>query len=192
MKPRGRPRARPQLRTSHPLESNQNLPGFDRARRPSTREWETGACQAPASSSFGCQRAAAARFGRTSGLDAFADPAGAPLAIRDLEFRSRVANHGLWSGQTETKKSHLVSRVAHPQATWCHVNCVVVPRRDRRSRHRSPRPAGRCRTCVPRRSTCCGYVAVACARRLRWSKRITAPIRSVKRFLVENSPVTPA
>ena len=61
---------------SHPLESNQNLSGFDRARRPTTQEWDVTLrapagrrsvlswvpCQAPSSSSlFSCQRSQVAR-----------------------------------------------------------------------------------------------------------------------------------
>ena len=38
---RGRIQLRPATRSSHPLESNQNLSGFSRARRPTTQEWET-------------------------------------------------------------------------------------------------------------------------------------------------------
>jgi hypothetical protein len=30
----------PQVQRSHPLESNQNLSGFSRARRPTTQEWD--------------------------------------------------------------------------------------------------------------------------------------------------------
>ena len=37
---RGRVKLRPATQTSHPLESNQNLPGFNRARRPTTQEWD--------------------------------------------------------------------------------------------------------------------------------------------------------
>lgn len=62
--------------SSHPLESNQNLSGFNRARRPTTQEWDVTLrapagrrsvlswvpCQAPSSSSlFGCQRSQVAR-----------------------------------------------------------------------------------------------------------------------------------
>ncbi len=61
---------------SHPLESNQNLSGFSRARRPTTQEWDVTLrgpvgrrsvlswvpCQAPSSSSlFDCQRSQVAR-----------------------------------------------------------------------------------------------------------------------------------
>ena len=37
---RWRIQLRPATHTSHPLESNQNLPGFNRARRPTTQEWD--------------------------------------------------------------------------------------------------------------------------------------------------------
>ncbi len=60
-----------QLQESHPLESNQNLSGFSRARRPTTQEWDVasvrvdrtlakcGCLPAPSSSSlFDCQRSA--------------------------------------------------------------------------------------------------------------------------------------
>jgi len=42
-------------------------------------------CRGTHHSLFGCQRCPAARSGRTSGLDASADSASAPVAIRDLE-----------------------------------------------------------------------------------------------------------
>lgn len=50
------------LHLSHPLESNQNLSGFGRARRPATPEWELGCLPAPSSSLlFDCQRIARAQ-----------------------------------------------------------------------------------------------------------------------------------
>ena len=66
----------PQGPRSHPLESNQNLSVFSRARRPTTQEWDVTLrapagrrsvlswvpCQAPSSSSlFDCQRSQVAR-----------------------------------------------------------------------------------------------------------------------------------
>ena len=96
-------------RSSHPLESNQNLLGFNQARRPTTREWDVtslGPRKPRAASVRGClpghpsssstlrlsENAArgreahlgrlrqAARTGRTSGGNAFATLANAPIA----------------------------------------------------------------------------------------------------------------
>lgn len=77
---------------SHPLESNQNLSGFSRARRPTTQEWDTSAARPrptamsrrvasqrasrrprpfarrrSSSSFFGCQRAGRRAVGRSLG-----------------------------------------------------------------------------------------------------------------------------
>lgn len=94
---------------SHPLESNQNLSGFSRARRPTTLGRDVCAarfvvarrgfrcpCRGTHHSLFGCQRCAAARTGRTSGLDASADSASAPVATPDLDYRSRFAKLVVW------------------------------------------------------------------------------------------------
>ena len=110
-------------RASHPLESNQNLSGFSRARRPTTQEWDTSAARMFGSTRaaqiivilFGCQRAAQAHLGSRRGRahlgrDAFAQ-AGAPLATRDLDSRSRVAKSDCVADgcRPETTKGRLVS-----------------------------------------------------------------------------------
>lgn len=80
---------------SHPLESNQNLSVFSRARRPHAQEWVTSVMHLCASrrssSSSSVVRERPPCAGRTSGRNASAFWAGAPFAIRDLLFRSRVA-----------------------------------------------------------------------------------------------------
>lgn len=68
--------------SSHPLESNQDLPGFSRTPRPTRREWDLRAARIDAARQiicglFGCQ---VARAGRTSGAGATALAAGTPLA----------------------------------------------------------------------------------------------------------------
>ena len=81
------PKARPETLTPHPLESNQNLPGFNRARRPTTQEWDTSAArmfeahaQRRSSSSSSIVRELPLCARRTSGIDAFASFASAPIA----------------------------------------------------------------------------------------------------------------
>jgi hypothetical protein len=114
---------------SHPLESNQNLSGFSRARRPTTQEWDTSAACADhldgsrrphrdmrrrsSSSFFSCQRAvrrahlgpSCVRFGgaRTSGVDATASYAGAPIAIRDLESDRESQSHTILRSDEEAR-----------------------------------------------------------------------------------------
>lgn len=94
---------------SHPLESNQNLSGFSRARRPTTQEWVTSAARVWGTrgadhhhrSSIVRERGARAHLGpwedrararRTSGVGASACLADAPIAIRYLQSRYRVAD----------------------------------------------------------------------------------------------------
>jgi hypothetical protein len=94
--------------SSHPLESNQNLSGFSRARRPTTQEWVTSAAhlsdraqRRSSSSFFSCQRAA--RAGRTSGLHAFAFSARAPRASMHSPLtRAHPSRFEIWIRDRES------------------------------------------------------------------------------------------
>lgn len=99
---------------SHPLESNQNLSGFSRARRPTTQEWDVTLrapagrrsvlswvpCQAPSSSSlFSCQRSQVARAAVRS---AHLGPCGTRA---HGEYTCRVRRSGLRSPDHESQRS---------------------------------------------------------------------------------------
>lgn len=71
---------RPAIQSSHPLESNQDLPDFSRTPRPARREWDTSRARLRRAQQIIVRLS---ESGRTSGLDARGLAADAPRATMD-------------------------------------------------------------------------------------------------------------
>jgi hypothetical protein len=132
-----------------------------------------------------------ARARRTSGVDAPASRAGAPIAIRYLQSRYRFANQIVCCARTRGPKRRRAawSSRGGPSVrdVWLHVTRVGGLRRyryraasGRRTRNDGPRMGSR-RSPFPT-----GYVQLVSTRdELRTMKRITVRERSVKRFIAK-------
>ena len=143
----------PQGPWSHPLESNQNLSGFSRARRPTTQEWDVtlrAPRRAAAASCRGClarhphrHRSSVVRdhrslgppcAGRTSGLAVLALMASTPVASRDRDYAVLISSRKVSSGVTFVRlRSPTARNVEGPpgvpgrpsaQTRHFHVTCV--------------------------------------------------------------------